>query len=167
MSDYNNAENTPYEYQIERTRILEKQIVALKASLALEESINKWQDIVRGVGGDKAARNCALCKLHQRGGSCGECIVQRESGQKGCAGTPYHEFVEHFDAEHRQTYSDWEKVGRVVQCDKCVEIALKVLNNLKTIKHSPRMTASEIYGRVSENIWNIHRPPSHGIHLTT
>ncbi len=146
-----------------KNREFKDRVVKLEADLALEKSINKWQDIVRGVGGDRAARDCALCKLHSSGFGCGECIIKKDTGFNGCKGTPYVEFLEHHDAEHKQPYEVWERDGREVQCEKCVVLSVRVLDNLKRLRHfGERMTATEAQARNRHGLFDArtHTPPT-------
>ncbi len=172
MGNFDNwgSGDTPEDYRVERIGKLLDEAKKLRADLALEKSINKWQEIVRGVGTDRASRDCALCKLHSSGFGCGECIIKKETGFNGCKGTPYIEFIEHHDAEHKQEFEEWEKNGRGIKCEKCVEIALKVLNNLKRLRNpNPRMTAAEVDARNRHGGFRISEPhfrPSGVFHTT-
>ncbi len=113
-----------------------EEILDLKGELALEKSIRKWNDIVRGVGVDRASSNCELCKNHRDDIviDCSGCPVYEEAQISGCRGTPYEEFIEHYDEKHPQGHGEWSKNGRVIKCDKCVELAIKELEFLKSLR---------------------------------
>lgn len=53
----------------------------------LQQSIQKWQDIVDGVGHDAGAENCALCGVYLQN-SCNGCPIHTQYGV-GCGKTPY------------------------------------------------------------------------------
>ena len=63
----------------------------------LEVSIQKWKDIVEGIGIDLAQQNCALCQIYykyQHCDPCAGCPVELRSGKPKCINTPYSKYVE-------------------------------------------------------------------------
>lgn len=146
-------ENTPEDYKTElyknSMKIRDIQILDLKGELALEKSIGKWQDIARGVGADFAARNCELCKVYNRPLMfCKDCPVQKKLTRGSCLGTPYIEFVTHHEKAHPQFFDEWKKNGKVIKCEKCVQLAVKELDFLKSLRYNSRMTATEAGARL-------------------
>lgn len=99
----------------------------------LEESINKWEDIIAGNKGDKGQINCSLCQkyLHSRG--CAGCIVRKDTEQDGCHGTPFSEWFSHHGYEHGNTQYKYGK-GRRIECPTCLELAQKELDYLKSLR---------------------------------
>lgn len=57
----------------------------------LDLAIQKWQDIVLGIGTDEGADNCALCEVYTiEDGTCTEeCPIMEDTNRMGCKGTPY------------------------------------------------------------------------------
>jgi len=55
----------------------------------LELSIEKWQDIVDGKGGDDGPKNCALCEVYVW---CHGCPVSEKTGSSSCDDTPYNQY---------------------------------------------------------------------------
>ncbi len=133
----------------------------LRDQLALERSIGKWQDIVRGVGADSGGRNCALCIRHKNpvGVSCENCVVFKKVNSRGCNKTPFVEWLDHHDTEHDPVKKTSSRnymgiiLKRKVECETCVEIAVREVNFLKSCKDSvvcvPKHTYSFQAGTVS------------------
>lgn len=70
-----------------------------KTLAALKGSIEKWEKIVAGTGGDDGADNCPLCQLFNNDETeemCAGCPVAKKTGLDGCSGTPYPDWGEHF-----------------------------------------------------------------------
>jgi len=63
-------------------------------------TIEKWKDIVNGVGVDEGGFNCALCETYRPKPSedpsqavkCGKCPIYEATGKPLCMGTPYKTF---------------------------------------------------------------------------
>lgn len=90
---------------------------------ALKGSIKKWDNIVKGTGGDEGTQNCPLCQLD---GFCKECPVKLSTGRQCCRRTPYTSWCDHKDKKHDGYWG-------VVKCSKCIEIAKKELAFLKSL----------------------------------
>lgn len=60
----------------------------------LTVSIQKWRDIVNGVGVDLGSKNCALCNLFYNEflSDCEDCPIMISTGLLYCKGTPYEDF---------------------------------------------------------------------------
>ena len=67
-----------------------------KTLTALKGSIAKWEAIVAGTGEDRGTENCPLCAVFFGPGCCEGCPVERSTGQYGCLGSPYEDFVDDF-----------------------------------------------------------------------
>lgn len=66
-----------------------------RAETALRESIQKWEGIVAGTEGDFGTKNCALCRLYYRAGTCdASCPVVRATKEEECGGTPYEKWAQ-------------------------------------------------------------------------
>jgi len=95
---------------------------------ALERSIKKWEAIVAGKGEDRGGENCALCELFAEY-ECVGCPVHTEIGETNCQGTPFHEWVNHHEERHPESFSEALKV----ECSECKELAQKELEFLKSL----------------------------------
>ncbi len=80
-------------------------------ALALELSIEKWEDMIAGKGVDMGWQNCALCELDGMTdkGACEGCVVYKRTGKYGCGGTPYEEFEYAENAEDDELMKEAEK----------------------------------------------------------
>jgi hypothetical protein len=96
----------------------------------LEESIEKWEAIVAGNGGDNGIENCSLCKEFWENGCIG-CPVFEKTGEYGCAGSPYDEWEDHHEYVHDH---DPFPNDTKVMCARCIEIAEKELEFLKSLR---------------------------------
>jgi len=78
---------------MEREEMLER---IEKGEDLLEISIQKWQDIVDGVGEENGTHNCALCQAYWMSSNdiCTECPVFMQTGFRFCGGTPYDDYTE-------------------------------------------------------------------------
>lgn len=56
---------------------------------ALELSIQKWEAIVAGTGGDRGSHDCELCTMFLRHDFCRGCPVFQRTGRESCCGTPW------------------------------------------------------------------------------
>jgi hypothetical protein len=80
-----------------------------KAIIGVKGSIEKWVNIVAGVGIDDGTHNCALCKLYWQN-DCRNCPVKQVAGAIFCKNTPYIEWLHYtrfngpkvFDARSRE-----------------------------------------------------------------
>jgi hypothetical protein len=62
---------------------------------ALLDAIEKWKNIVAGKCHDGGWIDCLLCHIFYT--ECdGGCPIYLKTGQKGCYGTPYDEWCNHF-----------------------------------------------------------------------
>ena len=66
-----------------------------KTLTALRGSIAKWEAIVAGTGEDLGYKNCPLCAEFWDDGVCSGCPVSDATGEAGCAGTPYDDYLDH------------------------------------------------------------------------
>lgn len=73
---------------------------------ALEVSIQKWQDIVDGVGEDMGAANCALCEV--AGFTCLNCKIYQKM-RYTCRKTPYMRHMENPSKKNAQAELDFLK----------------------------------------------------------
>ena len=68
-----------------------------EALTALKGSIAKWEGITAGTVHNHGADNCPLCRkfLTDLGGNggCEACPVGIATGETGCDGTPYYQYV--------------------------------------------------------------------------
>ena len=61
----------------------------IKVLIALVGSILKWDRLARGVGAERGASDCPLCRLNQAI-SCSGCPVRDNTGKDHCHSTPYY-----------------------------------------------------------------------------
>ena len=86
------------------------------ALTALQGSVEKWQDIVKGIGEDKGPINCPLCIVFNNcdpyteivGLGCVGCPVMEKSGATGCNNTPYEAWDMYRVDSGEQTVTDQE-----------------------------------------------------------
>lgn len=98
-------------------------------SEALELSIQKWENIVMGLGEDKGADNCALCvEFLKDMNDCKGCPVEAKTQQMDCINTPYHPWRIH----HRQRHQRYPSVA--IACLTCVYLAQDELDFLKSLR---------------------------------
>jgi hypothetical protein len=64
--------------------------------VALKGSINKWGDILSGVGEDRGWTNCPLCLVFLKAGCVG-CPVSTSTGRDSCRGSPYTAWSDYMD----------------------------------------------------------------------
>jgi len=95
---------------------------------ALKKSIEKWEKIVSGKGEDRGGENCALCELFAED-ECIGCPIHTETRETSCQGTPFHEWVNHHEKKHPESFSGALKV----ECPECKELAQKELEFLKRL----------------------------------
>ncbi len=76
---------------------------------ALKGSIEKWERIVAGTGGDRGYRNCPLCALFLRYSepTCEGCPVAAKSGRPNCEKTPYIAWHESGDRSYEAIDKSW------------------------------------------------------------
>jgi len=105
---------------------------------ALNQAIIKWSAIYHGVGVDRGAENCALCKVYLL--SCVGCPIRAKTNEESCRGTPYEEWEDHQRYDHGNTTSlhcDYKVV-----CSVCRELAYKELKFLYNLyleeKYGPK-----------------------------
>lgn len=92
---------------------------------ALEGAIKKWEKIYAGVDVDNGAFNCKLCQVFEY---CDGCPIERD-GYGGCEGGPYSYWYWHHKWSH-----DPVKHPLKIECTKCTEIALNMINYLKSLR---------------------------------
>ena len=84
---------------------------------ALKGSIEKWEKIVSGDGGDAGADNCPLCNLFNNVETpvmCFGCPVMEQTGEDGCGDTPYQNWCDTFKLGHplpRMAETDEQKTA--------------------------------------------------------
>ena len=91
---------------------------------ALEGSIRKWELIYANAGADEGIDNCPLCELF----NCTGCPVDYVTN-KGCLGGPYSHWYGHHRYRHNST-----KTSLTIECTRCTEIALNMINYLKSLR---------------------------------
>lgn len=91
-----------------------------KTKQALEESIEKWEKIVKKTGIDERSDNCPLCQLYQ---DCDDCPVV------DCEKTPYLKWALHHERVHSTTLGDDMKI----ECKICERHAKAELEFLKSL----------------------------------
>ncbi len=100
---------------------------------ALRSSIKKWEKIANGTGEDDGSGNCELCKRFEAG-TCEFdeeiCPVREAVESGGCRKTPFVTWQNHQEKAHGIT----DFPHRVQEnCKRCVEIARKEVNFLKSL----------------------------------
>ena len=93
---------------------------------ALEGAIKKWELIYANAGADEGIYNCPLCELFNYD-ECIGCPVDY-GGYYMCNGGPYADW--HW---HQRMYHASERSFKV-QCNKCTEYALSMINYLKSLR---------------------------------
>ena len=95
---------------------------------ALNSSILKWDHVVRG-GYDKAAKDCMLC--HQFiDNKCDGCPVRKDTGQSGCHGSPYEDWLDHHRLYHALLNPPLRKQKG---CKECSRLAKAFRDYLKSL----------------------------------
>lgn len=98
-------------------------------------SIQKWQDIVDGVGVDDGAKNCALCEMFSENlpviKICVGCPVWKKTGERCCADTPYDDWMEIQEAREKRD-RDYDSLWECFD-EKSKEAAKKELEFLKSL----------------------------------
>jgi hypothetical protein len=84
---------------------------------ALLGSIEKWKAIEDGTGIDLGPRNCPLCEIFWNEYRCGSCPVKKKTRRSVCKETPYQEWEEHHNSNHRN-FNGLENL-----CPTCSELA--------------------------------------------
>lgn len=100
----------------------------------LELSIEKWEDIVEGVGFEDGIDNCALCEKY-REYECAGCPID-DSGNWGCEGTPYGEISDHMiDCEDCKHYDEnGDLLDEPIYCEEALVIAQRELDFLRSLR---------------------------------
>ena len=93
---------------------------------ALEGAIKKWELIYAGVGVDKGVHNCPLCQLFE---FCDDGCPLEYAGYDRCESGPYLDWYWHHRYSHDST-----KHPLTIECAKCTEIALNMINYLKYLR---------------------------------
>lgn len=95
--------------------------------IALQDSIDKWRQIVAGTETDEGTENCALCRKFHADYTgldeecCVGCPVMAATGEKTCQNSPHIAWCEHTaECEHEDTDT----------CNECLRLALAELNFL-------------------------------------
>lgn len=95
---------------------------------ALEGAIKKWEKIYAGVGIDEGVDNCPLCELFDDAYDCIGCPVDYVTNE-GCQGGPYSDWYWHHRFSHDSANHPF-----IIECAKCTEIALSMVNYLKSLR---------------------------------
>lgn len=98
--------------------------------VALEKSIEKWQEIANGIGFSNGKYNCPLCALFWVN-DCLGCPVSEKTHRVGCAGTPYSRWDDHMFKRHN-IKEEWDRSGCL--CDICKELAENEVAFLKSLR---------------------------------
>lgn len=95
---------------------------------ALQGSIQKWERIVAGKGGDRGTDNCPLCQvfLVTVGEMCGGCPVSVYTGLTSCRATPYDEWARCPGFPSR--YNTYAETPRQIRAAKAMLCFLKNLD---------------------------------------
>lgn len=97
---------------------------------ALRASIRKWRRIAYYGGEDEGERNCALCHLfHDH--DCYGCPIAEETGERFCRGTPYRDWIRHFEDTHPDF---WPSEPFYVICNECERIAKEEVKFLRKLE---------------------------------
>ena len=94
---------------------------------ALEGAIKKWELIYANAGADEGIDNCPLCELFNYD-ECTGCPVDYVTN-KGCLDGPYLHWYLHHRDRHNST-----KNSLTIECTRCTEIALNMINYLKSLR---------------------------------
>lgn len=99
-----------------------------KTREALEGSIKKWENIAYNGAENQGSDDCALCDLYNTGHIpiCSGCPIKLVAGNPYCIGTPYSKWINHQLYVHRNAHT--------VMCEKCVQIAEKEIDFLKSLR---------------------------------
>lgn len=103
-----------------------------ETKIALEESIQKWEDIVRGKGADCGSMNCSLCHRFLEYTNCTrprtkeQCPVAIKAGVPYCIGTPYIEWTTHHISHQKY-------LSLTIECDECRKLAEEELAFLRSL----------------------------------
>lgn len=111
-----------------------------RTRVALEGSIAKWDAIAAGTGIDQGSANCPLCQAHPH---CKGCPVAKAAGAGDCYGTPYWDFLNHVEDDHRHGVG--ERIVHRCQpgCAKCVELATAERDFLTSLRPAPASEAGQ------------------------
>ena len=94
---------------------------------ALEGAIKKWELIYANAGADEGIDNCPLCELFNYD-ECIGCPVDYVTNE-GCQSGPYSHWYLHHRCIHDST-----KNSLTIECTRCTEIALNMINYLKSLR---------------------------------
>jgi len=104
----------------------------------LDLSIEKWQDIVDGVGINEQASNCALCHDASIRNSnpidCRGCPIYEKKKIDGCGIREYEEFMA------TSVNCTTKDCGLIRHCKKCREAGKPMLKLLKELKKQKELT---------------------------
>jgi len=158
-----------------------KMVTKKQMLIALKGSVEKWDKISKGEGEDNGTDNCPLCKLyHTRSLSglgdevnCTGCPIQKKTGEHGCKGTPYIDFLHMVTKNESEpkvkqaakAFQDWledlyiEESYKYIQEKKATEEGetycyerelLKKVMELEKANEGMAMEARKILDRVGE-----------------
>ena len=100
--------------------------ITTEAVRLLREAIDeKWIPIVNGTDVDDGTSNCHLCKEFQKL-YCTNCLIMKETGQRGCIGTPNDDWCIHHSKKHPKMGRP--EFPRKVECPECKIKAQKVVD---------------------------------------
>lgn len=95
---------------------------------ALQESIEKWEEILNNGGVDDGRHDCSLCKLFWEDNDCQDCPINDKTKKNYCEGSPYPHWHKHQKTKHKATIGK-----RPIHCPHCKELAEKELEFLKSL----------------------------------
>lgn len=98
--------------------------------IALEKSIEKWQEIANGTGFSQGKDNCSLCKRFWAH-NCKGCPVRVKTNRLNCRATPYDIWHKHMVKKHNPE-DEWHRSGCL--CDICKELAENEVAFLKSLR---------------------------------
>ncbi len=88
----------------------------IKTKIAVQGSIQKWQDILAGKIKDHGTDNCPLCVLFvNKEVICRNCPVYKITFRSGCSGTPYINWITHQKLIHDAHLEN----GLGITCKEC------------------------------------------------
>lgn len=102
----------------------------------IEKTIEYWKGIKAGALCGYGDTSAPLCYEYFTRRGCPECPVEMGSGRSFCTGTPWEDFHKHQIESHRvYKYAGQVPYGTVSECEKCKELAQKVIDYLEGLKN--------------------------------
>ncbi len=84
----------------------------------MQASVNKWERIIKGKGGDGGVLDCPPCRIYYVL-VCFGCPIARYTGKKFCKDTPYGRWYYHQINAHGY-------MRRKVYCPECKQLAIEM-----------------------------------------